>query len=163
MWKCWCSYSRICGTVAFHGIFSVGPSGVSDLRYFHFYNVSVSPFQGFGGNFNLSAFCLWYTFNCTAKNSMRSSPVTVLTTYVMSERSTISTFTSGLPKTCSVFGVLSLLLHPSTIFVHWSHCLFCLYLKVHCRQVGQKQLLLWLLCSAWNISWDFYRGHYINC
>jgi len=38
--------------VAFHGIFFVGPSRVSDLRFFFgFYNVSVSPFQGFGGNF----------------------------------------------------------------------------------------------------------------
>ena len=85
---------------------------------------------------------------------MRSSPVTVLTTYIMSEQSTVSSFTSGFPKTCSVFGVLALLLHPSTIFVHWSHCLICHYLKVHCRHAAQKQLLLWLLCSAWNINQD---------
>jgi hypothetical protein len=136
----------------------VGPSRVSGLRFFF-----VSPMSVFCGNFSLVCILPLIQIYLLSKllNEVLSNHSADNLYYVWMVN-VIYIYTE-FPKTSSVFGVLSLLLQPSTIFVHWCHCHFSLYLKVYCLHTAQKQILLCLLCSAWNINQDFYHVLYVMC
>jgi len=155
VWKYWCSYSRICGTVAFHSIFFVGPSKVSDLRFFFISTMSMSVnFKDLGEIFHLSAFCLWYKFKCSANNWMRSSLVTVLTAYVW----TVNYIYIYIWVPYILFCVWGFVAFTPSINYYCSLISLSLLsvFEGSCQHAAQKQLLLWLLCSAWYINRDFY-------
>lgn len=72
-------------------------------------------FRHLGEIFCLSEVRLWYKFECSGNSWMRSSPITAVTTWFMSDGSFVSTLTPAVPKNCSMFGVLSFSLHLSIV------------------------------------------------
>jgi hypothetical protein len=147
---------------------------ITSIRHNNYFFLSVViklvHFRDLGEIFHLSLFCLWYKSDCLADGAMRSSPITALTTWFMSVRSTLSSFTTGFPKYHFAFGVLSLFTPSVNCFkVSLSRMsvlqgsLSLPYPKRNCEIFHTLLASKWLSNVAWKWVWIKLGYDFLKC